>query len=103
MGCDRGRQRRIDPSVGPGCFDIEGQRIEGRFGPLQTILSACPLGRVFRRSGTGGELGHRHGRDGDLLGQGVSGDTVEVDDRRRVEQGLPQTLRQCGLMSWSTR
>ncbi len=56
-----GDNRGVDPAVGPGGFDIEGQRIEGRFGPLQPILSACALGRVLRRGRAGGEFGHRHG------------------------------------------
>jgi hypothetical protein len=41
--------RGIHATVGTRGFDVEGQRVEGCLGSLQSILSASTLGHICRR------------------------------------------------------
>src|ERR1019366_3556374 len=53
----------IDPTVGTGCFDVEGKRVECRFRALQSVLSTSTFVSVFSCMWSGCKLGHGHCTD----------------------------------------
>jgi hypothetical protein len=89
-GSSEGRE---DPSIRAGCAAIEGKRLEGGLGPLETVLSACSFVSICRRMWSSGELGHRDRADRDLERKLGCIDLIEVDDYRRVDDpALPASI-----------
>lgn len=78
--CVRSRARPRRSAVGAGRLAIEGKGIEGRFSPLQAVLSTRPFVSVVGGVGPGGELCHGDRADGELDRQLFGLELVEVDD-----------------------
>lgn len=70
----------VDPSVSAGRLSVEGKRIECRFCSLQPVLSTSPLVGVDRRVRPGGKLCHGDRADGQLDGELIGLELLEVYD-----------------------
>ena len=79
---DRGE----DSSVGPGGIDIEWQRIERGFCPLETILPPASLHSVVCGMRASCQLSQSHGADSDLVREGRCLDVFKIDNHRSVQQ-----------------
>ncbi len=81
-----------DAAVGAGCVGVEGERVEGGFGPLEPVLAAAAFGGVVGGVWAGGEFGEGDRTDGDLDRKEVCRDGLEVDDDRGVQQAARGAL-----------
>src|SRR5690606_18383745 len=68
-----------DLAVGPRGLDIEGQRVEDRFGVLENADPTGTLDRIGRVMWTGRQLGERYGGDRELAGQHLRPDPSQVN------------------------
>ncbi len=82
----RGDDSGVDASVGAGGFVVERQWVERGFGPLQSVLSSCPLDGVGGRVGARSKLGHRERADGHFSRETCRVDDVKIDDHRGVDE-----------------
>jgi hypothetical protein len=76
---------REDPAVGASGVSVERQRIEGCFGPLETILTPAPHIGVLCRVRSRGQLSHGDGTYRHLDGQLRRVQFVEIDHHGCVQ------------------
>ncbi len=82
----------VDSTVRAGGITPEGDRLEGGFSALETILSTSALGSIRAGGWPSSQFRHRDGGDSNGERQLFRADEVQVDDHGRIQQTRSRAL-----------
>jgi hypothetical protein len=83
----------VHQAVGTRRLRPEWQRVERRFGALQTILATRSFSGIRRRHPTGGQFREGNCRDGNFQREFVDRELIQVNSDRCIQQPSSQPFR----------